>query len=137
MASRRGALIVLEGVDRAGKTTQGLRLVTALCDSGHQAEMLRFPERSTEIGRLLNSYLEKKTELEDHAVHLLFSANRWEQVIFPWIGANNPTWAFPNLTSSCSFSYNCWMLPRGASLVSSAMRLGLSRSRFCCVSSSS
>lgn len=43
MASRRGALIVLEGVDRAGKTTQGLRLVTALCASGHKAELLRFP----------------------------------------------------------------------------------------------
>nr|XP_048297923.1 thymidylate kinase isoform X1 [Myodes glareolus] len=80
MASRRGALIVLEGVDRAGKTTQGHRLVTALCASGHRAELLRFPERSTEIGKLLNSYLEKKTELEDHSVHLLFSANRWEQV---------------------------------------------------------
>uniref|UniRef100_A0ABK0L560 dTMP kinase n=1 Tax=Rattus norvegicus TaxID=10116 RepID=A0ABK0L560_RAT len=37
-------------------------------------------ERSTEIGKLLSSYLEKKTELEDHSVHLLFSANRWEQV---------------------------------------------------------
>ena len=42
MASRRGALIVLEGVDRAGKTTQGLKLVTALCASGHRAELLRF-----------------------------------------------------------------------------------------------
>lgn len=62
MASRRGALIVLEGVDRAGKTTQGLRLVSALCASGHRAELLRFPERSTEIGKLLSSYLEEKTE---------------------------------------------------------------------------
>lgn len=57
--------------------------------------------------------------------------------IFPWIGVNNQTWAFPNLTWSCSFSYNCWTLPRGGSLVLSDMRLGLSRSRFCCVSSSS
>lgn len=37
-------------------------------------------ERSTEIGKLLSSYLEKKREVEDHSVHLLFSANRWEQV---------------------------------------------------------
>ncbi|XP_008827386.1 thymidylate kinase isoform X2 [Nannospalax galili] len=80
MAGRRGALIVLEGVDRAGKTTQGRRLVAALCAAGHRAELLRFPERSTEIGKLLSSYLAKKTELEDHSVHLLFSANRWEQV---------------------------------------------------------
>ncbi|XP_022353196.1 thymidylate kinase isoform X1 [Enhydra lutris kenyoni] len=80
MAARRGALIVLEGVDRAGKSTQSRKLVAALCAAGHRAELLRFPERSTEIGRLLSSYLEEKRELEDHSVHLLFSANRWEQV---------------------------------------------------------
>ncbi|XP_047403141.1 thymidylate kinase isoform X1 [Sciurus carolinensis] len=80
MAGRRGALIVLEGVDRAGKSTQGRKLVAALCAAGHRAELLRFPERSTEIGKLLSSYLEKKSELEDHSVHLLFSANRWEHV---------------------------------------------------------
>ncbi|XP_021534678.1 thymidylate kinase isoform X2 [Mirounga angustirostris] len=80
MAGRRGALIVLEGVDRAGKSTQSRKLVAALCAAGHRAELLRFPERSTEIGKLLSSYLEKKSEVEDHSVHLLFSANRWEQV---------------------------------------------------------
>ncbi|KAM9693418.1 thymidylate kinase isoform 1-T1 [Dama dama] len=80
MAGRRGALIVLEGVDRAGKSTQSRKLVDALCAEGHRAELLRFPERSTEIGKLLGSYLEKKSEVEDHSVHLLFSANRWEHV---------------------------------------------------------
>eukprot|EP00069_Balaena_mysticetus_P022312 bmy_14215T0 len=80
MAGRRGALIVLEGVDRAGKSTQSRKLVEALCAAGHCAELLRFPERSTEIGKLLSSYLEKKSEVEDHSVHLLFSANRWEHV---------------------------------------------------------
>ncbi|KAL4665341.1 hypothetical protein H8957_012449 [Semnopithecus entellus] len=80
MAARRGALIVLEGVDRAGKSTQSRKLVETLCAAGHRAELLRFPERSTEIGKLLSSYLEKKSDVEDHAVHLLFSANRWEQV---------------------------------------------------------
>ncbi|XP_028925384.1 thymidylate kinase isoform X1 [Ornithorhynchus anatinus] len=79
-AGCRGALIVLEGMDRAGKTTQGRRLVDALRASGQTAELLRFPERSTEIGKLLSSYLERKINLEDHTVHLLFSANRWEQV---------------------------------------------------------
>ncbi|XP_020844676.1 thymidylate kinase isoform X1 [Phascolarctos cinereus] len=80
MAGRRGALIVLEGMDRAGKTTQCRKLVAALLESGQRAELLRFPERSTEIGKLLSSYLEKKSNMEDHTVHLLFSANRWEQV---------------------------------------------------------
>lgn len=80
MAGKRGALIVLEGVDKAGKTTQCSKLVQALTQSGRPAEMMRFPDRSTTIGQLINSYLEKRTELEDHAVHLLFSANRWELV---------------------------------------------------------
>lgn len=43
MAGRRGALIVLEGVDRAGKSTQSRKLVEALCAAGHRAELLRFP----------------------------------------------------------------------------------------------
>lgn len=53
MASRRGALIVLEGVDRAGKTTQGLRLVSSLCASGHRAELLRFPGARTGLASSL------------------------------------------------------------------------------------
>ena len=40
--------------------------------------MRRFPDRSTNIGAIINSYLGCKKELEDHVVHLLFSANRWE-----------------------------------------------------------
>ncbi|CAN9500808.1 unnamed protein product [Ophioblennius macclurei] len=80
MACKRGALIVLEGVDKAGKTTQCNKLVQALAQSGRPAEMMRFPDRSTTIGQLISSYLQKHTELEDHAVHLLFSANRWELV---------------------------------------------------------
>lgn len=80
MACKRGALIVLEGVDKAGKTTQCKQLVHALQQSGRAAEMMRFPDRTTTIGQLISAYLEKKSELEDHTVHLLFSANRWELV---------------------------------------------------------
>lgn len=46
MAARRGALIALEGVDRAGKSTQCRRLVEALRDAGHRADLLRFPGRA-------------------------------------------------------------------------------------------
>ncbi|KAK5906598.1 hypothetical protein CesoFtcFv8_004528 [Champsocephalus esox] len=80
MACKRGALIVLEGVDKAGKTTQCKKLVHALQQSGCPAEMMRFPERTTTIGQLISAYLENKSDLEDHTVHLLFSANRWELV---------------------------------------------------------
>ncbi|KAM3619557.1 uncharacterized protein V6R79_010098 [Siganus canaliculatus] len=80
MACKRGALIVLEGVDKAGKTTQCKKLVQALQQSGRPAEMMRFPDRTTTIGQLISAYLENKNDLEDHTVHLLFSANRWELV---------------------------------------------------------
>ncbi|XP_029285431.1 thymidylate kinase [Cottoperca gobio] len=80
MACKRGALIVMEGVDKAGKTTQCKKLVEALQQSGRPAEMIRFPDRTTTIGQLISAYLEKKSDLEDHTVHLLFSANRWELV---------------------------------------------------------
>ncbi|XP_074492599.1 thymidylate kinase [Sebastes fasciatus] len=80
MACKRGALIVLEGVDKAGKTTQCQKLVQTLQQSGRPAEGMRFPDRTTTIGQLISAYLEKKSDLEDHTVHLLFSANRWELV---------------------------------------------------------
>lgn len=46
MACKRGALIVLEGVDKAGKTTQCNKLVQALQQSGRPAELMRFPGKT-------------------------------------------------------------------------------------------
>jgi len=40
--------------------------------------MFFFSERSTAIGAVVDKYLNKEIELHDKAVHLLFSANRWE-----------------------------------------------------------
>jgi len=77
---RRGAFIVLEGVDRCGKTTQVARLVESLRAQGLAAEAIRFPDRTNTIGTMINAYLAKATDLDDHAIHLLFSANRWEAV---------------------------------------------------------
>jgi hypothetical protein len=35
-------------------------------------------DRTTPIGQMINSYLSGQSEQEDHVIHLLFSANRWE-----------------------------------------------------------
>jgi len=78
VAVKRGALIVFEGCDRSGKTTQVKRLVETLNKTGCTTEMMRFPDRSTGIGSVINSYLTCSEELDDRAIHLLFSANRWE-----------------------------------------------------------
>jgi dTMP kinase len=76
----RGLLIVFEGLDKSGKSTQSKLLYDALNSKNIKSELWRFPNRTTSIGKLIDAYLTKQIELEDHAVHLLFSANRWEQV---------------------------------------------------------
>jgi hypothetical protein len=35
-------------------------------------------DRTTSIGQMISSYLSGQSEQEDHVIHLLFSANRWE-----------------------------------------------------------
>lgn len=75
----RGAFILFEGVDRCGKTTQSTRLVETLKASGVDAELWRYPDRTTGMGQMINAYLQSKTEMDDGAIHLLFSANRWEK----------------------------------------------------------
>lgn len=76
---RRGAFILLEGVDRCGKTTQCSLLLKHLLSLSIAAVAMRFPDRTTSIGQLINGYLTTSgQDLDDRAVHLLFSANRWE-----------------------------------------------------------
>jgi dTMP kinase len=74
----RGALLVFEGVDRCGKTTQTMRLVNSLLQRSIPAELVRFPDRSTSTGKIIDAYLKNGVELDDKAVHLLFASNRWE-----------------------------------------------------------
>jgi dTMP kinase len=96
----RGAFIVLEGLDRSGKSTQVAKLVDRLNQTGHKARLQKFPgasrlmsrfhafrmgrrltiasDRTTAIGKMIDAYLQSQAELDDRAIHLLFSANRWE-----------------------------------------------------------
>ncbi|XP_063721648.1 thymidylate kinase-like [Symsagittifera roscoffensis] len=78
--ARRGMLIVFEGLDKAGKSTQAQKLVTKIEQSGRKVELMKFPDRSTHIGKSINEYLvDSKFKLNDKSIHLLFSANRWEK----------------------------------------------------------
>lgn len=82
----RGKLIVLEGLDRAGKSTQ----CRMFCDSLTPAERLQvalpyeYPNRSREsvTGRVISNILSgvERTPATPEAFHLLFVANRWEHV---------------------------------------------------------
>lgn len=78
----RGALIVFEGADRIGKTSQTQRCVSALRMAGipvAEGAPWQFPDRTTPIGNMLDAYLRSATDMDDRALHLLFSANRWEK----------------------------------------------------------
>ncbi|KAJ4377597.1 Thymidylate kinase [Neocucurbitaria cava] len=74
----RGKLVVFEGLDRAGKSTQCQMLAEALQKDGMKVRHMRFPDRTTPIGQMINGYLSGQSEQDDHVIHLLFSANRWE-----------------------------------------------------------
>ncbi|XP_014476665.1 PREDICTED: thymidylate kinase [Dinoponera quadriceps] len=78
MYGKRGALIVLEGCDRAGKSTQAKMLTKALNERSILAKAHAFPNRNTPVGGLLNGFLSKEINIPPEAAHLLFSANRWE-----------------------------------------------------------
>jgi dTMP kinase len=78
----RGQLILIEGLDRSGKSTQTEILQSKLQQRGGQAELIKFPDRSTKIGSIINQYLtDKSFTLPDQAAHLLFLANRWELAV--------------------------------------------------------
>ena len=76
--NRSGLFVVLEGTDRAGKTTQ----VNLLKEKFKDAHFFKFPQRNqpnNPIGDIINTYLKNSAvKLDDHAIHLLFSADRWQ-----------------------------------------------------------
>lgn len=71
----RGQLILIEGLDRSGKSTQS----SILLDKLPGGKLIKFPDRSTKVGSIINEYLtNSELKLSDQTAHLLFSANRWE-----------------------------------------------------------
>jgi dTMP kinase len=92
----RGLLIVVEGLDRCGKTTQVTKLVESLRRLKISIEPFHFPDRKTETGEIINAFLKSKARpdgpvgddipVDDtpdvqhtRAIALLFAANRWEK----------------------------------------------------------
>lgn len=75
----KGKIIVLEGTDKAGKTTQSRLLLEALKNLGKVCVILDFPDYMTPIGMEIRAFLDGKRDYPPEAKHLLFSANRWEK----------------------------------------------------------
>ncbi|QDJ95117.1 thymidylate kinase [Hypsugopox virus] len=73
-----GKIIVFEGLDKTGKTTQCTKLYNYLINNNIKCVLIAFPNRTTAIGQIIDKYLKKEINLPDKSIHLLFSANRWE-----------------------------------------------------------
>ena len=81
--NKRGIFIVLEGLDRSGKSSQCKKLFEYLTSKDRSCEMINFPNREIQTGKMINDYLKNSdTKLCDEAIHLLFSTNRWEMKDF-------------------------------------------------------
>ncbi|KRX01963.1 P-loop containing nucleoside triphosphate hydrolase [Pseudocohnilembus persalinus] len=79
MMGSRGLLVVFEGLDRCGKSTQCQKLVERLQKDKLETVLQSFPDRTTILGQMINDYLKGNKELNNEVIHLLFSANRWEK----------------------------------------------------------
>lgn len=75
----KGKVIVLEGTDKAGKTTQSRMVQEALKALGKICVVIDFPDYTTPIGMEIRAFLDGRRDYPAEAKHLLFSANRWEK----------------------------------------------------------
>ncbi len=75
----KGKIIVLEGTDKAGKTTQSRLLAEAIKVSGKVCVVIDFPDYTTPIGLEIRAFLDGRRDYPAETKHLLFSANRWEK----------------------------------------------------------
>lgn len=77
--AKKGKVIVLEGTDKAGKTTQSRLLAEAIKVSGKVCVVIDFPDYTTPIGLEIRAFLDGRRDYPAETKHLLFSANRWEK----------------------------------------------------------
>jgi dTMP kinase len=72
----KGKIIVFEGIDKAGKTTQAKLLEKKL---GNKCVRIDFPDYSSPIGKEIRQFLDGKRNYPDEVKMILLSANRWEK----------------------------------------------------------
>ena len=74
----KGKIIVFEGIDKAGKTTQAKLLEKKL---GNKCVRIDFPDYMTPVGKEIKQFLDGKRDYPDEVKMMLLSANRWEKKI--------------------------------------------------------
>ena len=76
----KGKLIVIEGLDKSGKTTQS-KLLFEFYNKLYpgRVSLFNFPDYTTRIGQEIRLFLEGKIQYNNEVKHILLSANRWEK----------------------------------------------------------
>jgi dTMP kinase len=78
-----GKIVVLEGIDKSGKTTQSKLLVDYVSSTtGLKAVQMNFPNYSTFSGIEIHRHLKGQTLYNPYALHVLFALNRYEEKPF-------------------------------------------------------
>jgi len=75
-----GKIVIIEGMDKSGKTTQSKLLYNFYNKiySG-QVGLLNFPDYNTRIGKEIELFLKGNINYSNEVKHILLSANRWEK----------------------------------------------------------
>lgn len=76
---KEGQIIVLEGIDKAGKGTQCKLLQNDIMKAGLNCKILDFPDYSTPIGKEIRLFLDGRRSYSNEVQHMLLSVNRWEK----------------------------------------------------------
>ncbi len=76
----KGKLIVIEGLDKSGKTTQS-KLLFEFYNKLYPGyvSLFNFPDYTTRIGQEIRLFLEGQIQYNNEVKHILLSANRWEK----------------------------------------------------------
>ena len=75
----KGKLIVLEGLDASGKTTQVKLLAEELIKRGKKIYLTKNPTREGEIGNLIHRILQREVKIPPVAIQYLYTADRETQ----------------------------------------------------------
>ena len=76
---QKGKIIVIEGIDKAGKSTQSDFLINTLKSFGNVCTIIDFPDYTTQIGKEIRAFLDGNRSYTLETKHVLMSANRWER----------------------------------------------------------
>lgn len=76
---KKGVLVVIEGIDGCGKSTQAKLLSNWLKENGHEVVLTAEPTKN-EIGKFIREVLSGTHEVDAKTLALLFTADRYEHL---------------------------------------------------------